>query len=93
MGKGFKIARVGDRCTHGAVIITGDPIRIVEGQRVARLGDLVACPIHGINPLVTVLASPVVTTEKKTARIGSVAQCGAVVITGSNITFIDRSGD
>lgn len=89
---GFRIARVGDRCTHGAVIITGDSTRIVEGQKVARLGDLVSCPIHGVNPLVSVLASPMITSDRRTARIGSQAQCGAVVITAAQKTWIDRGG-
>jgi uncharacterized Zn-binding protein involved in type VI secretion len=92
MAKTYKIARVGDQCTHGAVVITGDPTRIVNGKQVARRGDLVSCPIpgHGVNPIVSVVAGPVVTTGQPTARVGSQSACGAVIITGSDDVSIDR---
>lgn len=75
--------RIGDSCTHGAVVITGDGIRITDGRKVARRGDLVACPIHGINPIVTVTTTPLITSSPDTSHIGSIAACGAVIITGS----------
>lgn len=79
----MKQTRIGDSCTHGAVVITGDGIRITDGSKVARRGDLVACPIHGINPIVTVTTTPLITSSPDTSHIGSVAACGAVIITGS----------
>jgi uncharacterized Zn-binding protein involved in type VI secretion len=90
MAETYKIARVGDQCTHGAVIITGDQTRLVNGKAVARRGDLVSCPEHGINPIVSVVAGPVVTKGEPTARVGSQAACGAVIITGSDNVSIDR---
>lgn len=86
----YKIARVGDTCTHGATIITGEDIRTVEGKKVARVGDLVNCPIHGVNPIISSYSDPMTTTSKKTAHVRSVAKCGAVIITGSDITYLDR---
>lgn len=86
----FKIARVGDICTHGAVVITGDPTRIVDGRKVARRGDFVSCPLHGLQPIVTVTASIVKTSDRDTARVGSMAACGAVILTGSEQTKIDK---
>lgn len=86
----YKIARVGDTCTHGATIITGEGIRTVDGKKVARRGDLVNCPIHGVNEIVTVVTSPMNTTEKDTAHVRSIAKCGAEIITGSDITWLDK---
>ena len=88
----YRIARLGDACTHGAVIITGDKTRMVEGKPVARTGDLVACPIpgHGVNPIVSSEAVIVQTTGRRTAHVGSRSACGAVVITGASKTFIDK---
>ena len=73
---------IGTPCTHGAIVITGSMTRNIDDIPVARLGDLVNCPIHGINPLVSV-NTMTFTEDKPTSVIGSVAQCGAVVIGGS----------
>lgn len=89
---GYRITRIGDCCDHGAVVITGDNTRIVDGRPVARIGDLVDCPIpgHGINPIVAQTASIVVTGKRKTSHIASITACGATLVTGSPQTIIDR---
>ncbi|PCE33252.1 PAAR domain-containing protein [Burkholderia ubonensis] len=48
------IACIGDPTTHGGSIITGSDTMDVMGRKVARLGDLVSCPIegHGVNPII-----------------------------------------
>ena len=50
---------VGDKSTHGGVIITGDPIATVNGIPIARVGDFHACPQiwpkgtpHGVRPII-----------------------------------------
>lgn len=80
----FPVARLSDACTHGAVIITGSPDRTVNSLPVARLGDLVMCPLpgHGINPIISVIALPV-TDGEPTAHILAQSACGAIIITGS----------
>ena len=80
----FPVARLGDNCTHGAVIITASPDRVVNGSPVARLGDLVNCPQegHGINPIINVMALPT-TDGQQTAHVFAQAACGALIITGS----------
>lgn len=85
-----KIATVGSRCTHGAIVITGEKIRTVNGKQVARLGDLVNCPEHGVNKIVSTLSGPLDTTQKKTAFVGSRTECGAVIITGEDLTKVIR---
>lgn len=86
----YKIARVGDTGSHGATIITGEDIRIVEGKKVARRGDLVNCPIHGVNKIISTVTNPMVTTEKDTAHVQSICECGAIITTGSDITALDQ---
>lgn len=96
----YKITRTGDRCDHGATVITGDPTRIVNDRKVARVGDLVYCPKlypskrpHGVNPIISTVAVVVETTEKRTAHLVSRTACGATLITGSEDTIIDRKPD
>jgi uncharacterized Zn-binding protein involved in type VI secretion len=88
----YRITRIGDCCDHGAVVITGDNTRIVDGRPVARIGDLVSCPIplHGVNPIVAQTARIVVTSGKTTSHIASVTACGATLVTGSGSTIIDH---
>jgi uncharacterized Zn-binding protein involved in type VI secretion len=86
-----KQARVGDSLSHnGATIITGSSIRFTDGRKVARRGDLVNCPLHGVNEIVSTLSSPLFTEDPDTANVRSIAKCGAVIITGSDITSHER---
>jgi len=77
-------ATLGSACSHGATIITGSGTRTINGTPVARLGDLVSCPIqgHGINPII-VVQTQVTTDELPTAMVTATASCGAVIISGS----------
>lgn len=74
--------RLGDSMTHGATLVSGSADRLVNNIPVCRLGDVVSCPIHGINQIVSVNTTTY-TDNKNTVIIGAVAACGAVVITGS----------
>ena len=76
-------AVVGDRLTHNAVIVTGSGTRRVNGQQVARLGDMVACPIHGRNPIIQVLPNMPYTDGRLTAHQTAKSACGAVVLPSS----------
>lgn len=76
------IARLGDTSSHGGAITTSAAHTVIEGQLVARVGDTLACPIHGANPIMT--GSPKFSIEGKlVARSGSVTACGAVIIGGA----------
>lgn len=75
-------SRKTDTLTHEAVVITGSDKVIDDNQPTARIGDLVSCPIHGVNPLVTGNPS-VIDDGQPTSSIGDVAQCGAVLVTGA----------
>ncbi len=85
-----KQARVGDRTSHGGVIITGATRTFVNGRKAARIGDLHICPIytHWVRPIVT--GSPDTFIEgKAAARIGDRTACGAVIVTGSPDTLVN----
>ncbi|OCG00733.1 hypothetical protein A9G10_03860 [Gilliamella sp. wkB308] len=48
------VIRLGDSTDHGGKVITASSTMIVLGKPVARVGDLVSCPIknHGVNPII-----------------------------------------
>lgn len=71
---------MGDLCTHGAKIITGSDSRLVNGQPVARMGDLVNCPIHGVNPIISVTDNMPFTDGRLTAHQTAQAKCGAIIL-------------
>ena len=80
--------RLGDGLSHGAVLITGSPNRIVNDIPVCRLGDLINCPIegHGINPIIAI-NTQVFTNGEATTNFTAISQCGAQLISGSPNVF------
>ena len=81
-----KMIVVGDTTTHGGTVISGSPTQQIEGKPVARLGDLVNCPLvypggrpHGVNKIIegesgcTVDGIPVALEGHKT-------ECGCALI-------------
>ena len=82
------LARLGDATCHGGVIITGSPTTYDNGPPIARIGDLHACPIHGVNCIVT--GSPTTSDNgPPVARIGDMCACGAAIVSGSPTTTVD----
>jgi uncharacterized Zn-binding protein involved in type VI secretion len=72
---------LGDKTNHGGVVITASENTFTDERRVARIGDLVVCPIpgHGTNPIVT--ASPYVTIDgRQVARHHDLTACGSLLI-------------
>lgn len=72
---------LGDRTNHGGVVITASENTFTDERRVARIGDLVSCPIpgHGINPIVT--ASPYVEIDgRQVARHHDLSACGSLLL-------------
>lgn len=84
------IARITDVCSHNAVIISGATSRDVENIPCARLGDVVLCPIHGVNMIITLQNVPT-TDGLLTAHQGGIAKCGAIILTGSSTDEIFAS--
>lgn len=83
-------SRVSDSLTHGAVVVSGSSKVIDQGQRTARIGDRVICPLHG--PQVLVTGNPKVVDEgQPTSSIGDRASCGAVLVSGAG-NVVDGGG-
>jgi uncharacterized Zn-binding protein involved in type VI secretion len=82
------VVRLGDTSDHGGVVISSAAETYVDGILVARVGDLHSCPIpgHGITPIINGSGN-FYSENNITAVVGSVAGCGAVIITGSPNTF------
>jgi uncharacterized Zn-binding protein involved in type VI secretion len=87
MGK-FLIARLGDTSTHGGTIITSAKKTRAEGPLIARLGDILACPIHGPNPIVSNVSVTVPVEGQPAAHTGSVTACNAQIISGAVKTYV-----
>ncbi|MEO7581098.1 MAG: PAAR domain-containing protein [Massilia sp.] len=75
------LIRLGDKTTHGGVVIEASPHSDSGGVGIARQGDKVSCPMHGIAPIVTGDATMIV-DGKPVARHGDKTACGAVLIAG-----------
>jgi uncharacterized Zn-binding protein involved in type VI secretion len=81
------IIRLGDKTSHGGVVIEGSPQTTSGGIAVARLGDKTSCPLpgHGSNPIAS--GDPTMIVDgKPVARHGDVTACGATLIAGQQAT-------
>lgn len=77
----YPVARLGDTSDHGGKIITASPTFKVGDVPVARIGDILDCPQHGQNPIV----SSIVQHKQGgvvLAHVGSKTACGATITTG-----------
>ena len=82
------VARLADLISHGGKIIEASTTTYADGRGIARVGDRVACNIHGVNPIVT--GSNIVRVdERKEARVGDRTACGASIVSGSPVVFDD----
>lgn len=82
------IIRLGDSSTHGGAVVSAASKSLAENSRIARIGDILLCPIHGPQPIVQ--GSPNTLAEGPCiARQGDVAACGAALISGASKTFVN----
>jgi uncharacterized Zn-binding protein involved in type VI secretion len=80
---GTPIARLGDQGSHGGPLVTSASKTYCQGILVCRVGDTYDCHVHGPNPIVS--GSPEYIVEgQQCARIGSLTQCGATIVTGAD---------
>jgi uncharacterized Zn-binding protein involved in type VI secretion len=79
----FTVSVLGDLATHGAKIIEGSDKRSINGLPVARLGDRVDCPLHGLNAIITITGNMPVTDGKLTACTTAKTVCGAELLVSS----------
>ncbi|WP_082814762.1 PAAR domain-containing protein [Collimonas fungivorans] len=77
----LSIIRLGDKTTHGGVVISASSIHLIHGLGIARVGDMVTCPMpgHGINPIIE--GSPTFTIDgRQVALHGHHSACGCALI-------------
>jgi uncharacterized Zn-binding protein involved in type VI secretion len=74
------IACVGDKTTHGGVVISGSDTMNIAGRKAARVGDLVSCPEHGTNPIIEGSDLAVDVDGRKFALHGHRTACGCRLI-------------
>lgn len=80
---------IGDKTTHGGVVLQGDPSMIVEGKPVALEGDLVACPqCKGNFPIIDG-ANKMRSNGRRVALEGMKTACGAELIGSQNLMWAD----
>lgn len=76
----------GDTTTHAGVVMDGSGRSNINGNPIARVGDLVVCPAHG--PTVIVTGDRSYELEgQAAAREGDLTSCGAVLIAGQTTTY------
>lgn len=74
-----KVIRLGDTSDHGGEIITSASKTFYNDKLAARIGDILACPIHGPNPIIEGSAKQIV-EGSPLAREGDHTECGAALI-------------
>lgn len=82
MSKGFVL--LGDKTTHGGQVISATSTMLVNGKKVALLGDKISCPMpfHGVNAIIE--GSPEWMSDGKAIVVnGCRCQCGCQVISSS----------
>ncbi|WP_145567082.1 PAAR domain-containing protein [Yersinia aleksiciae] len=83
MPKGFVL--LGDKTTHGGSVISASSTVVVNGKKVALIGDEVSCPVtgHGTNPIVEG-SSEWASDGKAVVVDGCHCQCGCQVISSAS---------
>ncbi len=77
--------KVGDMHSHGGPVKSGSPESLLDGKPIARLGDLVDCPLHGVNEIIE--ASSGMDVDGQPAALhGDRTRCGATLIGGDSAT-------
>lgn len=82
---------VGDRTSHGGVVLTGSPFSDVNGKGIARIGDKVTCPQKGHGSVTTIVTGDLtdMIDGSPVARHGDKTACGATLISSQMLTYTD----
>lgn len=85
---GGPLIRMGDKTSHGGVVVEASPHSDSAGIGIARMGDKTVCPKHGPAPIVSGDITLIV-DGKPAARHGDKTACGATLIASQQAT-VDR---
>ncbi|MGZ8293760.1 MAG: PAAR domain-containing protein [Telluria sp.] len=82
------LIRLGDKTSHGGVVIEASSHSDSGGIPIARMGDKTSCPIpgHGVTPIASG-DSTMNVDGRPVARHGDMTACGAVLIAGQQATI------
>ena len=82
------LIRLGDATSHGGNVIESSQQTDIEGILVARVGDMVTCPLcsPGVFPIVTG-DNTLIVDGKAVARDGDSIGCGATLIASQQATI------
>lgn len=86
---------VGDKTSHGGVVIQGSTTSDTSGKAIARVGDKVTCPRKGcpsINTIVTTSDPTIIVDGMPGAFHGDKTACGATLISSQVVTNSDPQG-
>jgi len=79
------LIRLGDKMSHGGVVIEASQFSDSGGKPIARVGDKVSCPVHG--PTMIASGDPSMLVDgKPVARHGDLVACGATLIASQQNT-------
>lgn len=80
MGKPYIV--LGDKTSHGGVVISASTTATIKSKGIARVGDKATCPIKGHGEVTTIISGdPDATVDGKSpARQGDKTACGATLI-------------
>jgi len=86
------IIRYGDFTTHGGRVVSADSTFTIYDKNVARVGDMVTCPIcRGTFPILT--GASHFLNGREVARQGDVTACGAKLIASQSTATIDDESE
>jgi uncharacterized Zn-binding protein involved in type VI secretion len=80
------LIKLGDKTSHGGIVIEASPYSDTGGKGIARMGDKTSCPAHGTNPIISG-DSTLIIDGKPAARQGDKTACGATLIAGQQATI------
>jgi uncharacterized Zn-binding protein involved in type VI secretion len=79
---------LGDKTSHGGVVITASQTSDCGGKGIARIGDKVTCPQRGHGSVTTIVTgdSTAIIDGQPAARHGDLTACGATLIATQSLT-------
>lgn len=77
----LSIIRLGDLTSHGGKVVSASNTHFIGGIGIARVGDMVLCPIggHGVNPIIEGAPTYVI-GGRMVALHGHRSACGCTLI-------------
>lgn len=83
---------VGDSTSHGGVVVSGSPRTLINGHPVARIGDMVTCPLCKPHTFKIVEGySPFTDNHMAIALHGHKTECGATLIASAKGAEIPKT--